>query len=130
MSSCPSSYPKAIAEELEHIEEPGIEEPGIEESGIFIVDDVAFVHAEHGMAIANEIKKRGIKKEYYLETRGDVLLHNKEVFKVWSEIGLRYMFIGMEAVDAEGLKQYADHNSDHNSGDNSGDNSGAFALDI
>ncbi|QNT79165.1 hopanoid C-3 methylase HpnR [Entomobacter blattae] len=91
-----TASPKAIAEELEHIEEPGI----------FIVDDVAFVHAEHGMAIANEIKKRGIKKEYYLETRGDVLLRNKEVFKVWSEIGLRYMFIGMEAVDAEGLKQF------------------------
>lgn len=91
-----TASPQAIADELEAIKEPGI----------FIVDDVAFVHAEHGMAIAHEIKKRGIKKEYYLETRGDVLLRNKEVFKIWSEIGLRYMFIGMEAVDEEGLKLF------------------------
>lgn len=91
-----TASPKAIADELESIEEPGI----------FIVDDVAFVHAEHGMAVANEIKKRGIKKEFYLETRGDVLLRNKEVFKTWAEIGLSYMFIGLEAVDEEGLKQF------------------------
>lgn len=91
-----TASPNVIAEELEEIKEPGI----------FIVDDVAFVHAEHGMAIAEEIKKRGIKKEYYLETRADVLLRNKEVFRVWSEIGLSYIFIGMEAVDEEGLKQF------------------------
>ncbi|MBO1326616.1 hopanoid C-3 methylase HpnR [Acetobacter sp. TBRC 12305] len=91
-----TASPQVIADELEEITEPGI----------FIVDDVAFVHEEHGMAIANEIKKRGIKKEYYLETRADVLLRNKEVFKVWSEIGLSYIFIGMEAVDEEGLKQF------------------------
>ncbi|MFT8445702.1 MAG: hopanoid C-3 methylase HpnR [Acetobacter orientalis] len=91
-----TASPKTIADELEEIKEPGI----------FIVDDVAFVHEEHGMAIANEIKQRGIKKEYYLETRADVLLRNKEVFKVWSEIGLSYIFIGMEAVDEEGLKQF------------------------
>lgn len=88
--------PQVIADELEALKEPGI----------FIVDDVAFVHQEHGMAIADEIKKRGIKKEYYLETRADVLLRNKEVFKVWSEIGLTYIFIGLEAVDEEGLKQF------------------------
>ena len=91
-----TASPQVIADELEEIEEPGI----------FIVDDVAFVHEEHGMAIADEIRKRGIKKEYYLETRADVLLRNKEVFKVWSEIGLSYIFIGMEAVDEEGLKQF------------------------
>ncbi|GBQ22127.1 cobalamin binding protein [Acetobacter estunensis NRIC 0472] len=87
---------ETIADELEALKEPGI----------FIVDDVAFVHAEHGMAIAREIRKRGIKKEYYLETRADVLMRNKEVFKEWSEIGLSYIFIGLEAVDEEGLKQF------------------------
>ncbi|MFT9015646.1 MAG: hopanoid C-3 methylase HpnR [Acetobacter sp.] len=91
-----TASPQVIADELEKITEPGI----------FIVDDVAFVHEEHGMAIANEIRKRGIRKEYYLETRADVLLRNKEVFKVWSEIGLSYIFIGMEAVDEEGLRQF------------------------
>ncbi|GAB6966479.1 radical SAM protein [Komagataeibacter kakiaceti JCM 25156] len=87
---------EVIGEELQEIKEPGI----------FIVDDVAFVHAEHGLAIANEIKRRNIQKEYYLETRADVLLRNKEVFRVWKDIGLSYIFIGLEAVDAEGLKRF------------------------
>lgn len=88
--------PQVIADELEEIKEPGI----------FIVDDVAFVDGRYGRAIAQEIEKRGIKKEYYLETRADVLLRNKDVFRMWSKIGLSYMFIGMEAVDEEGLKEF------------------------
>src|SRR5437588_7207529 len=45
----------------------------IREPGVFIVDDVAFIQAEHGMAIGEAIARSGIKKRYYLETRGDVL---------------------------------------------------------
>jgi hopanoid C-3 methylase HpnR len=78
----------------------------IREPGIFIVDDVAFIQAEHGMAIGEEIARRGIKKHYYLETRGDVLLRNKEVFRFWKTLGLQYMFLGVEAIDEEGLKTY------------------------
>jgi hopanoid C-3 methylase HpnR len=77
---------------------------GIREPGVFIVDDVAFIQAEHGMAIGGEIEKRGIQKKYYLETRGDVLLRNKEVFRYWKRLGLEYMFLGLEAIDEEGLK--------------------------
>src|SRR4029077_764068 len=62
----------------------------ISEPGVFIVDDVAFIQAEHCMAIGQAIASRGIRKQYYLETRGDVLLRNKEVFRFWKELGLRY----------------------------------------
>lgn len=79
---------------------------GIREPGIFLVDDVAFIQAEHGMAIGEAIARRGIKKSYYLETRGDVLLRNKEVFRLWKRLGMRYMFIGLEAIDQEGLIQH------------------------
>jgi hopanoid C-3 methylase HpnR len=88
--------PEIAAEELAQIREPGV----------FIVDDVAFVQAEHGMAIAREIERRNLKKEYYLETRGDVLLKNHEVFAQWKRLGLRYMFLGIEAIDEEGLKRH------------------------
>jgi hopanoid C-3 methylase HpnR len=70
------------------------------------VDDVAFIHADHGFAIGREIEKRKIRKKYYLETRGDVLLRNKEVFRYWKQLGLEYMFLGLEALDEEGLKLY------------------------
>src|SRR5262245_53900496 len=88
--------PEAAAEDLARIAEPNV----------FLVDDVAFVHPEHGFAIGAEIERRGIKKEYYLETRCDVLVKNREVFEYWKRLGLRYMFLGMEALDEEGLKAH------------------------
>jgi len=78
----------------------------IAERGIFIVDDVAFVHQEHGMAIAEALARRNIRKRYYLETRCDVLLRNKEVFRRWRALGLEYMFLGLEALDEDGLKAF------------------------
>jgi hopanoid C-3 methylase HpnR len=76
----------------------------VREPNLFIVDDVAFIRSEHGMAIADEIERRGIRKRYYLETRADVLLRNREVFARWTRLGLRYMFLGIEAIDEEGLR--------------------------
>jgi magnesium-protoporphyrin IX monomethyl ester (oxidative) cyclase len=88
--------PEAAAEDLARIQEPNV----------FIVDDVAFIHAEQGMAIGQAIEKRGIRKQYYLETRCDVLLRNQEVFAYWKRLGLKYMFLGLEALDEEGLHLY------------------------
>jgi hopanoid C-3 methylase HpnR len=88
--------PEVCAEDLAAIREPGV----------FIVDDVAFIQAEHGHAIADAIERRGIKKRFYLETRGDVLLRNKELFVRWKKLGLEYMFLGLEAIDAEGLRAF------------------------
>jgi hopanoid C-3 methylase HpnR len=78
----------------------------IREPGVFIVDDVAFLHEERAMALGEAIARAGIAKSYYLETRGDVLVRNKEVFRFWKKLGLRYMFLGLEAIDEEGLKAY------------------------
>lgn len=86
--------PEVVVEELGQVKEPGI----------FIVDDVAFIQGKHGLEIGEAIARKGIKKEYYLETRGDVLLRNKEVFQFWKKLGLKYMFLGVEAIDEEGLK--------------------------
>src|SRR5262249_1469145 len=50
--------PEAAVEDLASIREPNV----------FIVDDVAFIRPEHGMAIADAVERRGIRKRYYLET--------------------------------------------------------------
>jgi hopanoid C-3 methylase len=86
--------PEAAAEDLARIGEPNV----------FLVDDVAFIQAEHGFAIGREIERRRIRKQYYLETRCDVLLKNQEVFAYWRRLGLYYMFLGVEALDEEGLR--------------------------
>jgi hopanoid C-3 methylase HpnR len=88
--------PERIVEDLRAIREPGV----------FIVDDVAFIQDRHGYAIGAAIEKSGIRKQYYLETRGDVLLRNKDVFRYWKKLGLEYMFLGLEALDEAGLKAY------------------------
>jgi hopanoid C-3 methylase len=88
--------PEAAVEDMARIAEPGV----------FIVDDVAFIHAEDGEEIARQIERRGIRKEYYLETRCDVLLKNEEVFRRWRRLGLNYMFLGLEALDADGLRAF------------------------
>jgi hopanoid C-3 methylase HpnR len=88
--------PARAVEEIEQIQEPGL----------FILDDVAFIQADHGMAIGEAIAAKGIQKRYWLETRADVLLRNKDVFRLWSRIGLQTMFIGIEAIDEEGLRKF------------------------
>src|SRR5438477_1646162 len=87
---------EAAAEDLARIAEPHV----------FLVDDVAFIHPEHGFAIGRELERRGVRKQYYLETRCDVLLRNQEVFAYWRRLGLFYMFLGVEALDAEALKRH------------------------
>jgi magnesium-protoporphyrin IX monomethyl ester (oxidative) cyclase len=95
--------PEAAAADLARIQEPNV----------FIVDDVAFVHPEQGMAIGQAIEKQGIRKQYYLETRCDVLLRHPEVFAYWKRLGLSYMFLGLEALDEEGLRLYRKRATPH-----------------
>jgi hopanoid C-3 methylase len=90
-----SSAEKA-AEDLASIREPNV----------FLVDDVAFIHPEHGFAIGQELERRRVKKQYYLETRCDVLIKNRELFAYWKKLGLYYMFLGLEALDEEALKRH------------------------
>jgi hopanoid C-3 methylase len=88
--------PEAAVDDMSRIAEPGV----------FIVDDVAFIKEQEGHEIAAQLERRGIRKEYYLETRSDVLLRNEEVFRRWRRLGLNYMFLGLEALDEEGLKAF------------------------
>lgn len=90
------SSPEAAVAEMARIREPNV----------FLVDDVAFIHPEHGMAIGEALAQRGIRKQYYLETRCDVLLRNREVFAFWKRLGLLYLFLGLEALDAETLRAH------------------------
>jgi hopanoid C-3 methylase len=88
--------PEAAVEDMARIAEPGV----------FIVDDVAFIKAEEGDEIARQLERQRIRKNYYLETRCDVLIRNEEVFRRWKRLGLNYMFLGLEALDEEGLRAF------------------------
>ena len=89
--------PERVVENLQRVLEPGL----------FIVDDVAFIQSRHGMEIGEAIARAGIEKNYYLETRGDVLLRNKEVFQFWKRLGLKYMFLGWRPSMRRGSRSTA-----------------------
>ncbi len=88
--------PDAIGEELARIAEPNV----------FVVDDVALLDGQHGMTIADEVERRNIRKRYFMETRCDTLIRNEEVFARWRKLGLTYLFLGLEALDEEGLESF------------------------
>jgi radical SAM superfamily enzyme YgiQ (UPF0313 family) len=52
------------------------------------------------------MEKLKIRKRFYLETRCDVLIRNEEVFARWAKMGLAYMFLGFESLDADQLKLF------------------------
>jgi magnesium-protoporphyrin IX monomethyl ester (oxidative) cyclase len=82
----------------------GAELASLQEPNVFILDADAFTDAEHGIAIAKEIEKRGIRKLYALETRAATLLKNRELFANWKTLGLKHLFLKPEAIEAEALK--------------------------
>src|SRR5258705_13406557 len=90
------SSPLKAAEDLASIREPNV----------FLVDDVAFIHPEHGFAIGEELERRKVKKQYYLETRCDELIKNRHLVKHWKNLGLFYMFLGPEALYEEALTRH------------------------
>jgi hopanoid C-3 methylase len=78
----------------------------IREPGVFVVDDVAFVQERHGMEIAEAIIRAGIRKQYYLEIRARCPAAQQGLFRFWRKLGLEYIFIGLEAIDGEGLRKH------------------------
>jgi len=93
--------PEAAVDQLRTIPEPNV----------YITDDVAFVDPDHGMAVAEAVQRAGIRKGWYLETRADVLLRNRPVFARWKDLGLKYMFLGIEALDDRSLKDFRKHST-------------------
>jgi hopanoid C-3 methylase HpnR len=93
--------PEAAADDVARVKEPGV----------FLVDDVAFIRPEHGMDVGRALEKRGVRKEYYLETRCDVLVRNEEVVRYWRRLGLNYMFLGIESLTDEGLEAFRKRSS-------------------
>jgi radical SAM superfamily enzyme YgiQ (UPF0313 family) len=46
--------------------------------------------------LANAIKKAGIKKKYFAYIRCDNVIKDVEILKLWKEIGLERVFVGLE----------------------------------
>jgi radical SAM superfamily enzyme YgiQ (UPF0313 family) len=86
--------PEKIAEELE----------GIDEKYVFFADDESLIDVPRMTELGKLIKERGINKRYFLYGRSDTISKNPALIKMWKDIGLERVFVGLEFFRDEDLK--------------------------
>ncbi|MCJ7757215.1 MAG: B12-binding domain-containing radical SAM protein [Gillisia sp.] len=75
----------------------------IEETEIYIVDDIFLINHSRLERLASLIKKHNIKKNYLCYSRADFIVENEGVIKEWALLGLKAVFVGLEAVTEKEL---------------------------
>jgi len=78
----------------------------IQEDHIYFVDDETFLNPKRMTKIAELLRQRGIKKEYVSWARSDTIVKNPELFRLWREVGLEIVYVGLEAMDDSRLDTY------------------------
>jgi radical SAM superfamily enzyme YgiQ (UPF0313 family) len=78
----------------------------VREECIFLVDDEAFINGKRMLLLAQALKAAGVRKRYFTYCRIDTLLRQPELMSIWREVGLERLFIGIEAVTSNELKDY------------------------
>jgi radical SAM superfamily enzyme YgiQ (UPF0313 family) len=72
---------------------------------IFIADDLFWYHPARSLALAQELRRRGIRKKWILvQSRVDTVARNPELLEAWRPIAEDFdIFFGLEAATNEGL---------------------------
>jgi len=88
--------PERIVEDLAQVRALG-------EDRVFFTDDIAFLQHDAYEELAHQIRAAGLKLLYSCETRADLVVKYRDLFKSWKEIGMKTIFLGIEKVDDNGL---------------------------
>jgi len=83
-----SRSPESIVEEIETIST----------KDIYIVDDIFLINPKRLLRIAGLLKERNIEKKYLVYSRADFVCENEDIIKIWADIGLSAVIIGLEAA--------------------------------
>lgn len=86
--------PHLIAEELEMISSPNV----------IFKDDNSLDFVRNARALADEIKRRGIKKRFELYGRVDTIVKHPDLIEKWRSVGMELLLVGLEACDDQALK--------------------------
>ena len=77
------------------------------ESGdhVFVADDLFWYHPPRSLALAKELRRRGIRKQWILvQSRVDLVARHAELLEAWRPIAKDFdIFFGLEAATNEGL---------------------------
>lgn len=78
----------------------------LEQEYIYFVDDETFINAKRMEKIAKMLIERGIKKRYLSWARSDTVCKYPELFELWKEAGLEFVYIGFESLKEDTLEEY------------------------
>ncbi|MDH4156899.1 MAG: aminotransferase class I/II-fold pyridoxal phosphate-dependent enzyme [candidate division Zixibacteria bacterium] len=82
-----SRSPESIVRELE----------SIRESEVYIVDDIFLINSRRLLETARLIREKGIRKRFLVYGRADYIAESEDVIRVWADIGLTAVIVGLEA---------------------------------
>jgi radical SAM superfamily enzyme YgiQ (UPF0313 family) len=73
---------------------------------IFIADDLFWHHPSRSKALAEELVKRGVRKQWMLvQSRVDLVARHPELLEAWKPVAREFdIFFGLEAATNEGLR--------------------------
>ena len=73
---------------------------------IFVADDLFWYHPERSLALAEELKRRGVRKRWVLvQSRVDLVARHHSLLEAWRPIAKDFdIFFGLEAATNDGLK--------------------------
>ena len=77
----------------------------IEEEFVYFVDEESMADATEMKTLAERIRDSEIRKRYILWVRSDSIAQNPEIVKMWRDIGLVRVFVGLESFREEDLKK-------------------------
>lgn len=80
--------PESIVEELKTIEA----------DEVYIVDDIFLINPRRLARLAELLRREGIRKHYLVYARADFISAHEEIVAEWAELGLKAVFVGLEAV--------------------------------
>ena len=78
----------------------------IPEDHIYFVDDEMFIDARRATAIAELLRERGVHKHYISWARADTIVKHPKMFRLWKQVGLSLLYVGLESMEQENLADY------------------------
>jgi radical SAM superfamily enzyme YgiQ (UPF0313 family) len=73
---------------------------------IYFVDDETFINTKRMKRMAEMLIERGVKKKYLSWARSDTVCKHPELFALWKEAGLEFVYVGFESLNEEDLSDY------------------------
>jgi len=85
---------------------------GLKEKYVFFCDDLSFLvkSAPRMERFYQEMKRRNLRKQFYFTCRSDIIVKLPHLVEKLSEVGMKRLFLGLEAYTDEGQAYWNKHN--------------------